>query len=113
MDRRRVVQVGALVWAGTGAAVAFASLGSANADARVLVVVMSVAGLMAAVAASVAVSREVDRWAGGLLLASAVTPTYFAYVLNVPAVVVGFALLITPGLVFGRSVRTTGQRQFT
>jgi hypothetical protein len=36
-----------------------------------------------------------------LLLASAATPTYFAYVINVPALVVGLALLAVPTVLIG------------
>jgi hypothetical protein len=44
----------------------------------------------------VVIGRHRDRAAGVLLLVSALTPTYFAYVLNVPALVVGLYLLIAP-----------------
>lgn len=73
------------MWAGVAAAVAFGSLGRVNADARVLVGAASVLGPLAAVAASRLLARGSDRAAGALLLVSVLTPTYFAYVVNVPA----------------------------
>lgn len=96
MSRRRVLAGGALVWAGVGAAVALGSLGQVNADARLLVGAASVLGPAAAVTASRMLTRYADRVAGALLLVSVLTPTYFAYVLNVPALVVGVALLVAP-----------------
>jgi hypothetical protein len=78
MTRRRVVQVGALVWAVVGAFVAFSALPGVNTDARVFVGFASLLGPVAAVAASAAVSRHLDRWAGLLLVVSVITPTYFA-----------------------------------
>ena len=95
MDARQLLRVGTLAWAALGAAVALAALPSVYADARVLVGLASVLGPLAAVGAAHLLARGRDRGAGGLLLASALlTPTYFAYVLNVPALVVGAVLLV-------------------
>lgn len=95
MDRRRVLQAGCLVWAGVGAIVSLAALGDVNPDARVLVGAASIVGPLLAVGAALALSRRADRTAGILLILSAVlTPTYFAYALNVPALIVGFVLAI-------------------
>lgn len=96
MSRRRVLVVGTLVWACVGAAVAFSALGSVNADARWLVGGASVVGPLAAGGASLLLTRHADRMAGLLLLVSVLTPTYFAYALNVPALVGGVALLVAP-----------------
>lgn len=102
MDRRRAVQVGAVLWAAVGAAIALASLDGVNADARPIVGVASILGPLAAVLASRSVARAADRVAGGLLLMSVLTPTYFAYVLNLPALVIGIALLAVPQVVLPR-----------
>src|SRR5262245_9225180 len=92
MARRRALAIGACVWAAVGAAVAFTALGSVNADARLIVGVASVVGPLAALCAAWCVLRGRARAAGALLLVSVLTPTYFAYVLNLPAFVVGVAL---------------------
>lgn len=95
------------MWAGVAAAVAFGSLGQVNDDARVLVGAASIFGPLAAVAASRLLARGSDRAAGALLLVSVLTPTYFAYVVNVPALVVGLALLIAPMAVLPRAHERT------
>ena len=51
---------------------------------------------MAAVAAAGSLGRHHDRLAGALLLVSALTPTYFAAIVNVPALVLGLVLLVAP-----------------
>lgn len=107
MDRRRVLQLGAIVWAVIGASVALVSLGGVNADARLLVGVFSVVGPLAAVGAARLLARGADRAAGALLLVSVLTPTYFAYVLNLPALVVGLALVVAPRAVLQGSERAT------
>jgi hypothetical protein len=90
-----------LVWALAGALVAFSALPDVNDDARVLVGVASLLGPVAAIAASAALSRHRDRWAGLLLVVSVITPTYFAWLLNVPALLVGLILLVAPKLAQG------------
>lgn len=105
MGRRAVLEVGALVWAGVGAAVALGSLGEVNSDARLLVGAASVVGPLAAVGAAWLLARGADRTAGVLLLVSVLTPTYFAWVLNVPALVVGLALLAAPRAVVAQHHR--------
>lgn len=111
MHRRQVLHIGALVWAAVGAGVALASFDAVNSDARVLVGVATVLGPVAAVAAGRHISRRSDRAAGALLLLSAlITPTFFAYAINLPALVVGLALVIAPTVVLpdvssARSVR--------
>ena len=102
MTVRQVLQGGSLVWAAVGAVIALGSLGQVNADARFLVGVASIAGPLCAVAASRLLAVGADRWAGGLLVLSVVTPTYFAFVVNLPALVVGLALLIAPRYVLPR-----------
>lgn len=99
MSRRRALQIGALVWAGVGAAVALVSLGGVNEDARILVGSASVVGPLAAVAGACSLRRNADRLAGAALLVSVLTPTYFAYPLNVPALLVGLALVAVPNAV--------------
>lgn len=94
MNWRRVVQVGAAVWAVVGAGIALSALRDVNPDSRVIVVIASILGPAAAMAAAVLVGRRQDRWAGALLVLSVVTPTYFAAALNLPALLVGLYLLI-------------------
>lgn len=96
MTVRRVLQGGSLVWAAVGAVIALGSLGQVNVDARYLVGLASIAGPLCAVAASRLLAAGADRWAGGLLVLSVLTPTYFAFVVNLPALVVGLALLVAP-----------------
>jgi hypothetical protein len=96
MNRRLVVQTGALVWAAVGAAIALPAVASMNEGAVLLVGAASILGPLAAVAASWLVGRCRGRWAGALLLVSVFTPTYFFAMLNVPALVVGVALLAAP-----------------
>jgi hypothetical protein len=105
MDRRRIVCVGSLVWAVIGATVAVASFPAVDHNARVLVAFASVVFPMCAVGATVALGRRHDRLAGLLLVLSVATPTYFAYPLNLPALVVGLALLASPAAVLGRGTR--------
>jgi hypothetical protein len=99
MNRRVVLQVGALVWAVVGASVALVSFGSVNPEARPLVGVFSVLGPLAAVGAARVLARGGGRSAGALLLVSVLTPTYFAYVINVPALLAGVALAVAPQVV--------------
>jgi|APDOM4702015118_1054815.scaffolds.fasta_scaffold16297_3 hypothetical protein len=111
MDRRRVLAFGALLWAFVGAAVALLSFNEVNPDARLVVGVLSVLGPLAAVGASRLLARGTDRQAGVLLLVSVVTPTYFAYVLNVPALLVGLVLLVAPRAILPPSGSGAGVRQ--
>ena len=93
MTRRQAVATGSLVWAAAGAAIALPSVGSADGDARLIVGLASTLGPLAAVAAASLILRGHDRAAGACLLVSVLTPTYFAYVLNLPALVVGLTLV--------------------
>lgn len=95
MSQRRLLQAGTLVWVVAGSAVALGSLGNVNHDARLLVGLAAVVGPLLAVWAAVRLSKHADRSAGVLLVVSAVlTPTYFAYVINLPALVVGVLLVL-------------------
>ncbi|MCU1484518.1 MAG: hypothetical protein JWN67_1264 [Actinomycetia bacterium] len=105
MDRRRPLQIGALVWAVIGASVALSALGDVDPDARLLVGAFSIGGPLAAVGAARLLARGAGRAAGALLLLSVLTPTYFAYVLNVPALLVGVALVVAPHVVLHGSER--------
>lgn len=96
MSRRRVLELGALAWAAVGAVIALASLSGVNADARLFVGAVSIVGPLAAVGAAGLIARGSDRPAGALLLVSALTPTYFLWIVNVPALVVGLALVAVP-----------------
>ncbi len=105
---RQVVRFGAIAWAATGLVVGFASVGSINADARPLVVAACLIGPAAAWMASLAIDRRHNRHAGWLLLVSVLTPTFFAWVLNVPALLVGLLLVLAPQAVTDRSYRRPG-----
>jgi hypothetical protein len=96
MSTRKVIQAGSLVWAGIAWGIALGNLGRVNADALLFVAVASVVLPAAAVGASLAFGRNRDRLGGALLVLSAGAPTYAAAALNVPALVVGLALLIAP-----------------
>jgi hypothetical protein len=99
VDRRVVLQTGALVWAVVGAAIALPALATIDDGALLLVGAASILGPVAAVLASWLIGRHRGREAGALLLASVFTPTYFFVVLNLPALVLGIALLAVPGKV--------------
>jgi hypothetical protein len=77
------------------------ALPEVNADARWLVGVASVVFPAAAVLAAMALRRGALRWAGVFLLVSVATPTYYAYPLNIPALVAGLVLLAAPSIVDG------------
>jgi hypothetical protein len=96
MIPRQAIRVGAIAWAAAGAAVALLSFASVNEDARVIVGYATVLGPLAALLASTAVARRQDRRAGLLLVISVAIPTYFAWVLNVSALVVGLGLRAAP-----------------
>ncbi len=97
MSRRQVLQAGTLVWAVAGAAVALGSLDNVNDDARLLVGIASIVGPLLSLGAAVQLGRHADRSAGVLLVLSALlTPTYFAYAINLPVLVVG-AMLVFAG----------------
>ena len=99
MSRRQALQAGTLVWVVAGAVAGLGSLGGVNADARWLVGAASIVGPLLGAVAALVLGRRADRSAGALLLLSAlVTPTYFAYVLNIPALVVGGVLVVAPHL---------------
>ena len=108
MTMRRAIEVGAVVWAVVGLVVGLRVLQSVNADAQLLVLLACVVGWGAALLASACLSVHRDRLAGALLAASAVSPTVFAWAMNVPAVLIGAALMIAPTWVLSeRRVRPT------
>lgn len=95
---RRVLVVGASMWAIVGASVALIPLPSVNADARLLIGTMGVLFPGCAAAAALAAAKRRERLAGALLLLSVLTPTYYFYVLPIPALIVGVILLAAPQL---------------
>lgn len=108
LDRRRILRVGAVVWAAVGLGVATRGWPDVNPDARLLVGAATVLGPGAALgAAALLRSPGRERLAGLLLAVSAVlTPTWFGYPVAVPALVAGVTLLARPGAVAGRRPRT-------
>lgn len=101
MRRRDAVEIGCWIWAFGGAAIALAALFTVIGEAPIVLYVASVAFPLAAAGAAVAIRSHRDRLAGLLLLVSVATPTYFAYVFNLPALIVGIALLAWPPAVLG------------
>jgi hypothetical protein len=101
MHRRLVIEIGAVVWGVAGAAVALGALSDVNGDARWLVGIASVVFPLCAIAAAIALRSGRDRLAGVLLLLSVATPTYFAYGLNLPALLVGAGLIWAPKALAG------------
>lgn len=81
-------------WAFTGAAVAVLTFGDVNEDARLLVAAATVLGVGAAVLSAWSAARSRHTLAGALLIISAViTPTYFAWPLNVLALAAGIVVV--------------------
>jgi hypothetical protein len=99
---RQVIRLGSIVWAVVGFTVALRSIGAVDADARVLVLTACVVRSASAVMASAAVNSRHERLAGVLLVVSVITPTFFSWVLNVPALVVGAMLIFAPAVVTDR-----------
>jgi hypothetical protein len=93
-----VVQAGATLWAMVGFAFAAGSTAAIGGGVPVLIGVATVVFPLCALFAGLAVARDRPRLAGGLLLLSVATPTYFAWILNVPALLAGIALLVSPRL---------------
>jgi hypothetical protein len=100
---RQVVRLGAIAWASAGVVFGVASIRSVNTDARALVIAASAIGPGAAFMASRALDQRRNRHAGWLLLLSVLTPTFFAWVLNVPALAVGLLLVVAPQVVTDRA----------
>ena len=98
---RRVIEVGSRVWAVVALVIGLAMLGSYNTDARLLVIAAAMVAAGSAALASVSLAHRRDRIAGALLIVSVVAPTSFAWVLNVPALLVGVALLVAPSMLLG------------
>ncbi len=90
---RRIVSAGCVVWAVVGLTIAAYGWPQVNDDARLLVGSAIVIGVGAAVAAAVLAGRGAGRWAGLCLVISVITPTWFAVVVNLAPLVVGFLLL--------------------
>lgn len=108
MGRRHAVVIGCLVWSILGLVIAVSALPGVDDDARLPVGVASVAFPLCALGAASALRSRRDRLAGLLLLVSVATPTYFAYVVNLPALVVGVVLLVWPAVLGGSGHPSTG-----
>lgn len=103
MIEKRAVQIGATAWAMVAFTVASVSLANVSTDALVVVGAASVFLPLAAFLAAIAAAHDRLRVAGALLVLSAATPTYFAWVLNIPALLAGVVLLAAPGMIVKRS----------
>jgi hypothetical protein len=101
MTRRNAAEFGSIVWAVGGAGMAMSSLGQVNDDATVFVGAASALFPLCALAAALALHFRHDRIAGLLLVASAATPTYFAFAVNVLVLVFGIVLVARPALILG------------
>lgn len=106
IERRVVLARAAQAWAAVIAVIAALTFHLVNTDARWIVGFLTAFGIVAAVAASVELRRGSDRLAGALLAASIVAPTYMAYPLAIPALVLGLALLVAPGAILAPAPRT-------
>lgn len=104
MRCRQVIATGSLCWAVVGWSIALGSLPTVNDDAIVLVAA-SIGFPLCALCARWALHPNRGRLAGSLLVASAATPTYFAYALNLPALIVGLTLLVAPNAALGERRR--------
>jgi len=105
------VEIVCLTWAITGLVLAVAALPGVSEDARLALGVASVAFPLCALGAVSAIRSHMDRLAGLLLLLSVATPTYFAYVANLPALLVGAVLLARPSLLGMSADASTGPPQ--
>ena len=103
MIEKRAVQIGATAWAMVAFTVASVSLPNVSTDALVVVGTASVLLPLAAFLAALAAGQDRLRVAGALLVLSAATPTYFAWVLNIPALLAGVGLLAAPEIIVKRS----------
>ncbi len=93
--RRSWLSVFSAAWAGVAVAFAFGTASSVNPDARGLFALVAVLTAGAAVmAARLLIAPARRRLAGLLLVVSAAAPTSFAWVVNVPAMLVGLFLLL-------------------
>ena len=93
---RRALIAGSIAWAMVGVAVALTPLRALNEDARLVIGAMGVLFPSCAGAAALALRQRRDRLAGGLLLLSVLTPTYYLYVLPIPALIIGLVLVTLP-----------------
>ena len=93
---RRTLTAGAVVWAVLGFIVGLTAIPSVNADAVVVFAIACAVGPAAALFAAFAIHHLRDRLAGLMLVISVVTPAVFAWPLNLVALLVGLAILISP-----------------
>jgi hypothetical protein len=89
----RPIQVVAVLWAVVGAAIALLAVSDANADARGVLLIASIALPLCAVMAAVAIEHGRPRLGAVLLFASCATPAYMAQVLAVAPFIAAIVLL--------------------
>lgn len=89
-----------LAWGVVAGAIALQALPNVNHEVRWLVGIMSVVLPACALGAAQAFRAGAPRIGAALLLLSSMTPTYFAWALNVPAILIGTALVVAPSLVY-------------
>lgn len=95
----RWLPMGCLAWGVAAAAISLPALPEVNHQVRWLVGIMSVVLPACAVGAASAFRAGATRLGAAMLLLSAMTPTYFAWALNLPALVIGTMLVVVPSLV--------------
>ena len=93
---QRNLTVGAIAWAVLGFIVGLTAIPSVNDDAVVVFAIACAVGPAAALFAAFAIHHQRDRLAGLMLVISVVTPAVFAWPLNLLALLVGMAILISP-----------------
>jgi len=96
---RRTLTVGAGTWAVLGFIVGLTAIPSVNDDAVVVFAIACAVGPAAALFAAFAMHHHRDRLAGLMLVISVVTPAVFAWPLNLLALLLGLAILVTPSKV--------------
>lgn len=99
-ERRLAISRACCAWALLIVVVGGLTMPSWNRDARWILVVITGITTLSAFLAARAVSCGRDRVAGMLLVVSAVSTT-MAYVLGVPALVLGLVLALRPRLLIG------------
>jgi len=97
--RRGLLEVAALTWAAVAAGGAFGAMLTIDRSSVLLLSVIALVGPIAAMIASQLLGRGADRAAGALLLVSLLTPSYFSWVVSLPALAIGAALVAAPRLI--------------
>lgn len=90
---RRTTAALGVVWGVAALLLALTSLSGVNSDARPIVATASVVFPLASIAAAIVATRDRLRLAGALLVVSSAAPTYYFWIANLPALVLGAFLM--------------------